>query len=76
MKNRFLSVILSSIFALLFIFISNGMTAKPISGNGVRNTGGIQGTITIGGQPLAGLIYIPGKSFVAKTDDQGNYALY
>lgn len=76
MKNRVLTVVLASIFTLLFIYIGSGMAAKPISGNGVPNTGQIHGTITIGGDPFAGFIYIPGKSFVAKTDDQGNYTLY
>ena len=66
MKIKALSTILASIFVLLFIFTSNGMTA----------TGEIRGSIKVAGQPFTGFVYLPGKSVIAKTDDQGNYILY
>ena len=63
------------VFLLVFV-VSNAMATKPCLESGLRNTGKIQGTITVAGQPFLGLVYIPGASFVAKTDDQGNYVLY
>jgi hypothetical protein len=64
-----------SLCTLLLLPQTAVMAAKPIT-PAVPNTGTISGTITKNSQPLNCQIFIPGKSFMAKTNNTGSYILY
>ncbi len=73
-KRRWLTFATSLFITLVLPCLA--IAGKPGAGPSVPNTGTITGTVTVGGNPLSGQIFIPGKSFMAKTDSNGSYTLY